>query len=133
MSSETKVPAEVQRLLDALPSSTRALALAVRKLVLATLPGDVIELADAKARVIGYGYGTGYRDMVATLILSKAGVKLGLAHGASLPDPSGLLEGSGKVHRYVAFTDLAHVGRPAVKTLLRSGLAAWRKRSAGGA
>ncbi len=119
----------VMQLLGALPPSTRSLTLAVRDLVLSALP-DVGELPDAKARVIGYGYGPGYRDLVATIILSKSGVKLGLTRGASLRDPSRLLQGAGKVHRYIAFTDTADVRHPAVKALLRAGLAAWRQRSA---
>lgn len=43
--------------------------------------------------------------MVATLILSRGGVKLGLARGSELPDPKHLLAGSGKVHRHIAFTE----------------------------
>ena len=129
MPSQAEVPSDVMHLLDALPSSTRSLAIAVRKVVLATLP-DVVEMPDVKARVIGYGYGTGYKDMVASIILSKASVKLGLSKGASLPDPSGLLEGTGKVHRYIALSELSHVSRPEVTSLLRVSLAAWRERSA---
>ena len=127
-----QVPAEVAELLATLATDIRALALRVRKLVLATLPGTT-EIADSKARVIGYGYGAGYRDLVATLILSRKGVKLGLVGGAGLPDPDRLLAGSGKVHRYIAFTELSQVGRPPVKALLRAALQAWRWREAGGA
>jgi len=51
--------------------------------------------------VVGYGYGPGYKGPVCTLILSKTGVKLGLPYAAALSDPDGLLEGTGKVHRFV--------------------------------
>ena len=129
MSSQAEIPSDVMYLVDALPSSTRSLALAVRKVVLATLP-DIVEVPDVKARVIGYGYGTGYKDMVASIILSNPGVKLGLSKGASLEDPSGFLEGTGKVHRYIAFSELPHFSRPAIKSLLPMSLAAWRERSA---
>ena len=122
-------PAEVAELLAPLAPDIRALVLSVRKLVLATLPG-AMEIADSKARVIGYGYGTGYRELVATLILSKKGVKLGLVGGASLPDPDRLLAGSGKVHRHIAFTEPSGVGRPPVEALLRAALQAWRRRKA---
>jgi hypothetical protein len=87
------------------------------------------EIADHKTRVIGYGYGPGYPDM---LILSKQGVKLGLVGGAALPDPRGLLAGSGRVHRHIAFTEPRQVGQPAVKALLRAALAAWRVRKGDG-
>jgi len=90
----------------------------------------VKEIPDTGARVIGYGYGTGYRDMVATIILSKSGVKLGLVRGAELPDPHQLLEGKGKVHRYIAFTSPAQVNRPGVKALIKTTYAAWKERKA---
>ena len=59
---------------------------------------------------------------MATIILSKKGVKLGLVGGAKLPDPDKLLAGTGKVHRCIAFTELSQVGRPAVKALLQAAL-----------
>ena len=103
------------------------MALAVRRLVRAVLP-RVQEIPDTGARVIGYGYGPGYRDMVATIILSRGGVKLGLVRGAELPDPRRLLQGKGKVHRYIAFTNMEQVNRPGVKALLRTTYAAWKER-----
>jgi len=130
MPSRKSPPPGVARLFESLDPKVRALAEKARTLVLATLPG-AIELPDPKARVIGYGYGPGYKDMVATLILSKQGVKLGLVGGATLPDPEHLLEGSGKVHRYVAFAEPRQIDRPAVKTLLGRALAAWKARVAG--
>ena len=97
--------AEVEELLAGLTPEVRALTLSVRKLVRSVLP-RCQEIPDKGARVIGYGYGPGYRDMIATLILSRGGVKLGLARGSELPDPKQLLAGSGKVHRHIAFTEL---------------------------
>ncbi|HEY6926798.1 MAG TPA: DUF1801 domain-containing protein [Steroidobacteraceae bacterium] len=121
--------ANVQELLATLEPEVRSLALAVRKLVRAVLP-RVQEITDAGTRVIGYGYGPGYRDMVATILLSRAGVKLGLVRGAELPDPRHLLEGRGKVHRHIAFTELQQVSRPGVKALLKAAYAAWLERRA---
>ena len=129
MPSRKSPPPDVAALFESLDPKVRTLAEKARTLVLATLPG-AIEIPDPKARVIGYGYGPGYKDMVATLILSKQGVKLGLVGGTELPDPDHLLEGSGRVHRYVAFTKAKEIGRPAVKTLLRRALAAWKARAA---
>ena len=103
-------------------------ARAARQLILELVPGAV-EVVDARTAVIGFGYGTGYKDMVCTLILSKGGVKLGLVGGASLPDPRNVLEGSGKVHRYVALGRPADLRRPGVRPLLRATLAAWRRKS----
>jgi hypothetical protein len=54
-------------------------------------PG-ITETSDAQARLLGYSYGPGYKGTVATLILSKAGVKIGIPYGSSLPDPAHLLD-----------------------------------------
>ena len=123
--------AEVEELLAGLTPEVRALTLSVRKLVRSVLP-RCQEIPDKGARVIGYGYGPGYRDMIATLILSRGGVKLGLARGSELPDPKQLLAGSGKVHRHIAFTELDEVGRPGVRALLRAADATWQKRRVAG-
>ncbi len=125
-------PTEVKELLAALSPEVRALALSVRKLVRSVLP-RCQEIPDRAARVIGYGYGSAYRDTVVVLILSRGGVKLGLVRGSELPDPKHLLAGAGKVHRHIAFTQLDQVGRPAVKDLLKAAYAAWKERRVVGA
>lgn len=46
-------------------------------------------------------------------------INLGFAHGASLPDPAGIVEGTGKSLRHVKLRTVAEVERPALKRLLR--------------
>ena len=128
MTSFSNVPPAVAELLEPLPAPTRALTLAVRDLVFRVLR-DVVEIPDTKARVLGYGYGAGYKHAVATIILSRSGVKLGLISGASLADPTGLLAGTGKVHRHIQFSQLSDVDRPAVKALLLGSFDLWRERT----
>ena len=123
-----KPPAEWDALLAAYPAAVRDLAVRARDLVFSRVP-EAVESVDTKAKVIGYGFGPGYDDMICTIILSKAGVKLGLVGGAKLPDPEGLLEGTGKVHRYVVLENAADVSRPGVKALLDSGIAAWKRKT----
>jgi len=132
MPSNRSASSAVTELLAGLAPDVRTLARAVRKLLRSTLP-RVQEIADKKARLIGYGYGPGYKDTVAALILSRSGVKVGLARGAELADPRHLLSGSGKVHRHIAFTDLDDVGRPGVKDLFKASYVAWRERRSLGA
>ena len=120
--------ADVERLLTGYPPAVADVARAVRETVLAALPGCE-EQADAAANVVGFGYGPGYKGLICTLILSKKGVKLGVSGGAALPDPHGLLEGSGKVHRYVAVADCAAAGDPRLAELLATALAAYRSRA----
>ena len=118
-----------EQLLDAYPSGVQEIALKARQLIFSNIP-TVVETVDKKARVIGYSLGKGYAGLICTIILSKTGVKLGLVGGASLPDPERLLEGSGKVHRYVRLAKPTDVAKPGVKSLLAGGVAAW-KRDAG--
>ena len=106
----------------------REIALAARDLLSKTLP-KAVESVDKPAKVIGYAYGSGYKGLVCTLIMSKSGVKLGIVRGAELPDPSRLMKGEGKVHRHVPLRSVADLKRPELRQLLRSALAAWQTRN----
>ena len=111
------------------PATVEMLARGVRALVLECVPGAA-EILDRSARVVGYGFGTGYKDMVCAIIMSKTGVKLGLFDGAALPDPKGLLAGEGKRHKHIAFSTSADLKRPGVKPLLKASYKAWKTRIA---
>jgi uncharacterized damage-inducible protein DinB len=121
------VPQDVTELLDLYRPAVREIALAARALVLRAVP-KVTEMVDRKDRLIGYGYGPGYKDAICTLILSQGGVKLGIVRGSELPDPAGLLEGSGKVHRHVPLKGASDVARPGILALLEAAMAAWKRR-----
>jgi hypothetical protein len=84
---------------------------------------------DSSAGVIGYGYGPGYRGMVCTLILSKSGVKVGLVRGAELADPRQLLEGGGKVRRYIQLRTPRDPRKAGVGELVRATFKAWKGRT----
>lgn len=118
----------VEQLLGAYPPGVQTLAEAARKAPKKWLPG-VTEEADASAPVIGYGCGAGYRGMVCTLILSKSGVKLGLVQGGDLEDPLGLLEGKGKVHRYIPLGGPSDLRKHGVREPVKATHAAWEERS----
>jgi hypothetical protein len=122
------IPKEVQELLSLYPTEVKGIALAARDLVMRVLP-DVTEEVDRSGGLIGYGYGPGYKGAICTLILSQRGVKLGIVRGSELPDPAGLLEGKGKVHRYVDLRQLADLKKPGLKPLIEAGVAAWTVRN----
>jgi hypothetical protein len=115
-------------LLATYPAAVTEVALAARKRILAALP-KAEERVDTSARVIGYGLGPGYRGLVFTIIPSRAGVKLGFVRGAELPDPRGLLQGRGRVHRHVPLKTPADLRQPGLGDLFAAALAAWRERS----
>jgi hypothetical protein len=118
----------VDTLLAAYPPDVTALARAARKFLLDALPA-ADERVDPSAPVIGYGYGPGYKGLICTLMLSKSGVKLGVFRGAELADPRRLLEGSGKIHRYVPLKHPSDLRRPGLKQLIKSAAKAWRERN----
>jgi hypothetical protein len=109
------------------PPETQALALRARTFLLRGLP-VVAEAVDLKARMIAYSYGPGYRGMVCTLLPSRGGVKIGFYRGSELPDPNGLLQGTGKVHRHVPLATAVDLRTPGLKQLLKAAHAACRAR-----
>lgn len=98
-----------------------------------TLIGDICpkieETVDVPAKIIGYGYGPGYKGTVFTLIMSKGSVKIGVVRGAELADPRGLLTGAGKVHRHIPLKTAAHLKQAGLKPLLKAALTAWKARN----
>jgi hypothetical protein len=119
---------EIDVLIDQYSPEIQKLINSARHTLRTAFPGCA-ETADSKARLLGYSYGSGYKGTVATLILSKAGIKIGVPYGASLKDPTHLLTGEGKVHRHVAVAEPAALKAPALKALLRQALSAWRLRT----
>lgn len=99
------------------PPGVAQLAASLRDLIRSTIP-DASETLDIPGRVVGYGVGPGYSGLVCTIIPSKTGVKLGIARGAGMADPKGLLEGTGKRHRFVQFTGKKDLDRSGIRELL---------------
>ena len=107
----------VRDLLANYPPEVRALALGARALVLEVMP-DAEEQADPADKLIGYATGQKMADIKFVIMPLRAAVNLGVYGGASLPDPDGLLEGTGKRHRHVKLRTLADVRAPALRDLL---------------
>ena len=117
----------INDMLTALPPRTRTLAQNALALLRETLPG-VMEQADPKAKLIGYHYGPGEQNLVCELLLG-AGVRIGFTRSNTLPDPTGLLEGSGKTHRYVHLRSDNVIVSGALADLLGAALAGHQARS----
>jgi hypothetical protein len=104
-------------------------AIRLRKLLLSNLP-DIIEQVDLPARMVAYCYGQKYAELICTLIPSKKGLKLGFNRGPELPDPEGILKGTGKISRYVEIKSEKQINSPALKNLLADALTAYQRRMA---
>jgi hypothetical protein len=116
---------EVEQFLAPHSAEIGDLAWKLRALVLEVFP-DAIEMLDQPAKLIGYGFDRGYKGLVCGIALHKAHVNLMFAQGAELPDPTGLLTGTGKRARHIKIQQPGDVDHPEVRALLEAAIA--RKR-----
>jgi hypothetical protein len=101
---------------------------AIRPLVKRVLP-HFAEYVD-RSGVIRYGRTTAARDCLVYLTGHRDHVNLGFFHGADLPDPTGILEGTGKQIRHITLRTVADARRPAVRAVLHA-LAQRERKGAG--
>jgi len=109
---------DIESFLAQYPPEVSDLALAARDFLAKALPGAE-ETLDESAKLLGYGYGPGYKGLLCTLLLSKNGIKLAISHGSELPDPKQLMQASGKVHRHVQLRTNNDLKQPGLKRYLR--------------
>ena len=84
-----------------------------------SLDGACVEVVWPRQGIASFGVGP--RKMgqhYAYIGVHRAHLNLGFYHGATLRDPAGLLEGTGKRLRHVKISDMAAARRPAIKALL---------------
>jgi hypothetical protein len=72
---------------------------------------------------IGYCATERASDCLVSLAISPKGVALSFYYGASLPDPEGLLLGSGNQNRFIRLEAAATLAKPGVDALLRAAVA----------
>jgi hypothetical protein len=106
----------------------RELALKTRALILEAIPGAV-ELVDLPSKIIAYGFGQKYADLICAIAPYKSYMNLIFSRGVELPDPTGLLSGKGKRARHVKIETLADIERPAVRALLEAAVAIIQRRN----
>ena len=110
-------------LLAMTPEPLRAVVEALRAAALAACADahESVRLGDRAAT-----YGLGPRKMLdgyAYVMPQARWVNLGFYQGAALPDPEGLLEGTGARLRHVKVRSLEEAGRPALRALLDAAVA----------
>ncbi len=108
-------------LVDAKPE-LRPFCEALRHLIV-SLHEDFVEIVWPKHRIASYGVGPKkMTEHYAYIGVQGSHVNLGFYHGASLADPEGLLEGTGKELRHVKLRDVAAARSGAVTALLREAI-----------
>jgi hypothetical protein len=112
---------ELEQFLAPYTPAVQALALKLRALIREVMP-EAIEQLDAPAHLIGYGFDRTYKGMICCITLHKTHINLMFARGTELPDPEGLLVGTGKRARHVTIRQAADLERPCVRILLVAAL-----------
>lgn len=122
------MPVSFEDIANKYPGKVSELAFLTRAFLFDKL-ANIAEYTDNTANIVGYGFGTGYKDTLVAMIFSKKGLKLGFYKGASLPDPAKLLKGTGKVHKYVELATADDISNPALTRLLKEALKTYKERN----
>lgn len=104
----------------------REVALRTCDAVLDVLPDAVVTVEPQNPRfgaTVCFGTGAGYKGILFTVTPQRTHVTLGVARGADLPDPSRLMEGTGKVHRHVKVRKPADLDRSELRQLMAAAIA----------
>ncbi len=115
--------ADVDRLLAEHAPELQAIERALRSTILAEFPGAVQQV-DFANKLIAFGRSMKIRGLLFAIIAHQSHVNLQLADGALLPDPAGLIEGTGKRIRHVKIRSVEAASSPAVVALVQAQLAA---------
>lgn len=99
-------------------SDMQAIAYALRSLLAEVMP-NITEVPWGNQKIAGYGVGPKkLSEHFCYIAPQTAHVNLGFMYGADLPDPEGLLEGTGQVMRHIKIRSLTDVNKPAIKQLV---------------
>ncbi len=99
-------------------SDIQEIASALRALLADIMP-NITEVPWANQRIVGYGVGVKkMSEHFCYIAPYKSYVNLGFMYGSDLPDPDGLLEGSGRQLRHIKISRLEDVANPSIRTLI---------------
>jgi hypothetical protein len=115
--------ADVDRLLSEHNPELQAIERALRTTIRTAFPA-AIEQVDFANKLIAFGRSMKIRGLLFAIIAHKSHVNLQLADGADLPDPQGLIEGTGKRIRHVKIRSVEAASSPAVVAIVAAQLAA---------
>jgi hypothetical protein len=99
------------------------LTLAVREVVLEEAPGAIESIAKGYAVAIGFSFtGKPIKDGFCHIATYSDHVNLGFNRGALLPDPNGVLSGSGKSIRHITIRKQNDLDRPLIRRYLQTSI-----------
>ena len=115
-----KPPAALIKFLKPYDREVQKLALDLRVLVLEEMAPCHENIYDAYSAVaMGYGPTDRVSDGIFHIAVYTKGVNLGFNQGATLADPSGILEGTGKQIRHIKIRSQSDLARPELRGYVR--------------
>ena len=110
----------LEEILSQASPQSQALARRAEALIRGVMPG-VVQVAWPKQKIISYGVGPKkMSEHFCYIGVFKKHINLGFYYGAELPDPEGLLQGTGKLLRHVKITGEEQVDDPALQQLVEA-------------
>jgi hypothetical protein len=120
---EVASAAKLDTFLDRFAPETARLARAVIQKMRARLPGAVELVYDKRnSLVVGFCPNERASDAINSIAVYTNWVNLYFFEGDTLPDPEGVLQGSGTMVRFIRLTAASDLDRPAVKALMAEAL-----------
>lgn len=110
---------EVREFLSEQPEAIRQIAESLRTVVLEEVPG-VVETRHGGWRIIGYSRDGTMKTSICAIAPHRRHVNLQFFDGVSLPDPEGLLEGTGRRARHVKIRRVEECLSEGVRGLIRA-------------
>jgi hypothetical protein len=114
---------DVDRLLSEHTPEIQAIERALRATIEVTEPGLVVQV-DFGNKLIAFGRSMKMSGLLFAIIAHGSWVNLQLADGATLADPGGLIEGTGKRIRHVKIRTVEAASSAQVVAIIRAQLAA---------
>ena len=110
---------------DALSGSSaqvKEIARHLRELIVDVYP-DVVEVPWPKQRIVGYGIGPKkMSEHFCYIGAHREHANLGFYYGAELPDPDGLMEGTGKKLRHIKVRDVEEIDQSSLRRYIQLAL-----------
>lgn len=114
-------------ILEGAHDEVATLARAARSLLHDVHP-EVVEVVWPRQRSAGFGVGPKkYTEHYCHIIPYRNHVNLGFNYGRTLPDPGGLLQGTGRCIRHIRLDHLDQVDSPDLRTLVLQAVAERRR------
>jgi hypothetical protein len=99
------------------------LTLALRDVVLEEAPDAIESIVKGYAVTIGFSFtGKPLKDGFCHIVTYSSRVNIGFNRGALLPDPNGVLQGTGKLIRHITIRKQNELDRPFIRQYLQAAI-----------